>query len=237
VVSCTRIMISTGRSSAPRIGQIVYDRLAEFGRHWQSSARRLYSVMKHNVSELDQIILEVVSDDFEPFESVVSKLSHRCIGIQQQFHIDQIKSSLLCITVNRLVGAYLIHADPPYVTAVNVSADTIDRYWFHLTESGRSIFAQWSGSNGASPMRVLKVSNQKVLSLTPNPRNAAAPDGYCRTSAIFSRPAISIIPKSVDLVCSATWFRAVRVQSGNCPRSIAVSGPPLELQTILRNMA
>jgi hypothetical protein len=93
--------------------------------------------MKHDLNELDQIILEVVSDDFESFESVVSKLSGRCIGFQPRIHMDQIKSRLLCNTVNGLVGAYLIHADPPYVTAVNISADTIDRYWFHLTESGR----------------------------------------------------------------------------------------------------
>ena len=68
---------------------------------------------------------------------IVSKLSRRYISFQHRFHIDQIKSRLLRNTVNGLVGAYLIHADPPYVTAVNVSADTIDRYWFHLTESGR----------------------------------------------------------------------------------------------------
>lgn len=106
--------------------------------------------MKQDVNELDQIILEVVSEDFESFESVVSKLSRRHVGFQQpQFHIDQIKSSLLCNTVNRLVGAYLIHADPPYVTVVNVSADTIDRYWFHLTESGR----KYLRVSGRGPMK------------------------------------------------------------------------------------
>jgi len=94
--------------------------------------------MKQDVNELDQIILEVLSDNFESFESVVSKLSRRYIGFQQRFHMDQIKSRLLCNTVNGLVGAYLIHADPPYVTAANVSADTIDRYWFDLTDSGRN---------------------------------------------------------------------------------------------------
>jgi hypothetical protein len=77
--------------------------------------------VKHNLDELDRIILEIVSDDFEPFESVVRKLSHRSIGIQPQFHIDQIQKSLLGNTVNRLVGAYLIHADPPYMTAVSVA--------------------------------------------------------------------------------------------------------------------
>lgn len=106
--------------------------------------------MKHNVNELDQIILEVVSDDFEPFESLVSKLSRRYIGFQQRFHVDQIKSRLLRNTVNGLVGAYLIHADPPYVTAVNVSADTIDRYWFHLTDSGRKL----SSRSGRGAMKV-----------------------------------------------------------------------------------
>jgi hypothetical protein len=108
--------------------------------------------VKHNLDELDRVILEVVSDDFEPFESVVSKLAHRSIGIQPQFHIDQIQRSLLRNTVNRLVGAYLIHADPPYMTAVSVSAGTIDRYWFHITESGMkylgvAALGQWNSAN------------------------------------------------------------------------------------------
>jgi len=64
--------------------------------------------MKHDVNELDQIILEVVSDDFESFESVVSKLSRRCIGFQPRILMDQIKSRLLCNTVNGLVGGYLM---------------------------------------------------------------------------------------------------------------------------------
>ncbi len=112
--------------------------------------------MKHHLNELDQITLEAVSDDFESFESVVSKLSRRYIGFQQKIYIEQIKSSLLCNTVNRLVGAYLIHADPPYVTAVDVSADTIDRYWFHITESGRKYLRLVVGSNGASPNQSLE---------------------------------------------------------------------------------
>ena len=107
---------------------------------------------KNNLDELDRIILEIVSDDFEPFESVVSKLSPRYIGIQPQFQIDQVKSSLLGNTVNRHVGAYLIHADPPYVTAVQVSADTIDRYWFHITESGRKYLRVVVGERGQEPI-------------------------------------------------------------------------------------
>ena len=98
--------------------------------------------MKHDLDELDRIILEVVSCDIEPFESVVSKLS-------QWFHTDQIQSSLLCNTMNGLIGAYIIHADPPYITAVSVSAGTIDRFWFHITESGTkylraAVGKQWS---------------------------------------------------------------------------------------------
>jgi hypothetical protein len=53
--------------------------------------------MKHNLNELDLIILEVVSDDFEPFESVVSKLFRRYIGFHQRFHIDQIKKQIALV--------------------------------------------------------------------------------------------------------------------------------------------
>lgn len=44
--------------------------------------------------------------------------------------------ALLALISNGLVGDYMIHANPPYVSAVEPNLDTIERYWFAVTERG-----------------------------------------------------------------------------------------------------
>ncbi len=44
---------------------------------------------------------------------------------------------LLGAIANHLVSAYLLHADPPYATEVGADSETIQRYWFAITEEGR----------------------------------------------------------------------------------------------------
>lgn len=88
--------------------------------------------MKARSRELDRVILEAVSEDYQSFESVVSKLSQA-----SQIGTTDIERMLLSSIADHLVAAYLIHADPPYATEVGVDADTIRRYWFCITEQGR----------------------------------------------------------------------------------------------------
>ena len=49
---------------------------------------------------------------------------------------------LLGAIANHLVSAYLLHADPPYATEVGADAETIQRYWFGITEEGREYLRQ-----------------------------------------------------------------------------------------------
>lgn len=90
--------------------------------------------MKASSRELDQVVLEAVSEDYESFESVVSKLSRSDYA---DCGVTDIESILLSSIANNLVGAYLIHADPPYATEVGADSETIRRYWFRITEEGR----------------------------------------------------------------------------------------------------
>lgn len=90
--------------------------------------------MKASSRELDRVILEAVSEDYQSFEAVVSKLSQ---ASQIAYGVTEIERMLLSSIAKHLVGAYLIHADPPYATEVGVDPDTIRRYWFCITEQGR----------------------------------------------------------------------------------------------------
>ncbi len=87
-------------------------------------------------AKFKRIVLEAVSEDYESFESIVSKLS-RQPDADDRRDIDRIEHSLLSLVAHRLVGAYLIHADPPYATAISVDPDTVRQYWFFITDEGR----------------------------------------------------------------------------------------------------
>lgn len=83
--------------------------------------------------EFRRVVLEAVSDDYQPFESVVSRLLLAHDGALGVVDIEHI---LLASIANRLVAAYLIHADPPYATEVGPDMANIRTYWFCITERG-----------------------------------------------------------------------------------------------------
>ena|SRR5579871_1446464 len=84
--------------------------------------------------DLDRAVLEAVSDDYQSFEALVSKLSR---SKNAQCEVTDIEHLLLSAIANHLVSAYLLHADPPYATEVGANSETIQRYWFGITEEGR----------------------------------------------------------------------------------------------------
>jgi hypothetical protein len=90
--------------------------------------------MALTISTLDRVVLEAVSEDYEPFEAVVRKLSN---STQALGGANEIERSLLSSIANNFIEAYLIHADPPYATAVGANLDTVRRYWFYITEQGK----------------------------------------------------------------------------------------------------
>lgn len=92
--------------------------------------------------ELKRIVLEAVSDDYESFESVVRKLSRLNDATDERCDIDEIERSLLCSISHQLVGAYLIHADPPYATAIPADLETLRRCWFFITDEGKEYLSR-----------------------------------------------------------------------------------------------
>ena len=80
-----------------------------------------------------RVVLEAVSDDYQPFESVVSRLS---LAHNGSLGVVDVERMLLTSIANNLVAAYLIHADPPYATEVGPDMENIRTYWFCITEQG-----------------------------------------------------------------------------------------------------
>jgi hypothetical protein len=87
-------------------------------------------------ADLNRMILELVACDFEPFESILDNLSRRNTDALSACDPDEMQEVLLALVTDGLLGAYLIHADPPYITAADPSLETVQRYWFMITEKG-----------------------------------------------------------------------------------------------------
>jgi hypothetical protein len=87
---------------------------------------------------LNRMILEVVLCDFESFESIVSRVTRQTGDNPSSEDAGTVSAALLALIDVGLVGAYLIHADPPYFTVVAPTLETVQRFWFMITESGKS---------------------------------------------------------------------------------------------------
>ena len=82
---------------------------------------------------LNRIILEIVLRDFEPFEAIAGEASKS----SSDEGIDGIREDLRILLARGLVGAFLIHIEPPYATPVDPQPDEMERYWYTITPAGR----------------------------------------------------------------------------------------------------
>jgi hypothetical protein len=94
--------------------------------------------MFQDCDEFERTVLEVVLNGFEPFESITAKLSQQHTVSGGRFDMGNLQSPLLRLLADDFVGAYLIHAEPPYVTALEARPDAIHRYWYRITGKGET---------------------------------------------------------------------------------------------------
>ena len=85
--------------------------------------------------ELYLVILKAVAEDYQSFESIVSQASIADPAYGLGVETEQ---TLLSLVATNLVGAYLLHADPPYATPVDATPEMIRTYWFCITKEGRT---------------------------------------------------------------------------------------------------
>lgn len=104
--------------------------------------------MRASFHELDRVVLEAVSEDYQSFEAVVSKLSQENEDYEDVADIERV---LLRSIANSFIAAYLLHADPPYATEVGADSGHIRRYWFCITEKGREYLGRLIREQAAFP--------------------------------------------------------------------------------------
>lgn len=107
--------------------------------------------------ELDHLILASVGDDFMTLEFIADKLIAPSSGIAGKLDAGDLQSRLLELIADKLVNAYLLHADPPFITPIEIGYDALATSWFYITQRGRKCLHNSAGRHaqvlrrGANP--------------------------------------------------------------------------------------
>jgi len=88
--------------------------------------------MKRTADQLDRMILRALCEDLTPFECMVNNMRE----FLEAEELEQLATRLLGLATLRLVDAYLLHAEPPYLTPVTTDSDGVYRHWFFISEEG-----------------------------------------------------------------------------------------------------
>lgn len=99
--------------------------------------------------ELDQLVLRAVGDDFVTLDFIVGKLSSAGSCLSGKPGPELLYRRLLDLITDKLIRAYLLHADPPYITPVKTTSTSLPNSWFYITQRGRKCLAN-SSRQGAT---------------------------------------------------------------------------------------
>lgn len=91
--------------------------------------------------ELDRLVLGAVGEDFVTLDYIFDELGSPDSIFAGKVDAELIYSRLLTLLADKLISAYLLHADPPYITPVEIGRDTLATSWFYITQRGRKCLA------------------------------------------------------------------------------------------------
>lgn len=94
--------------------------------------------MKVDSAELDGIILDVVADDYEDFEMVVSEVSKWAVKSARKVQLFEIERALLHAIEEELVQAFDYSESSAQYIAVKVDGQTLRNRWFYITVAGKA---------------------------------------------------------------------------------------------------
>jgi hypothetical protein len=103
--------------------------------------------------ELDRLILAAVCDDFMTLEFIADKLFKPAGGNPAKLDAGTIQSRLLSLISDKLINAYLLHADPPYITSIDIGYEGLSTSWFYITQRGRKCLGNASRKGARVPRR------------------------------------------------------------------------------------
>jgi len=97
------------------------------------------------IDELDHLILATVGDDFMTLEFIADKLLTPANEIPGKLDVKSLQTRLLKLITHKLVNAYLLHADPPFITPIEIGYDALPTSWFYITQRGRKCLGNSPG--------------------------------------------------------------------------------------------
>src|SRR5258708_37033338 len=103
--------------------------------------------------ELDRMILAAVCDDFMTLEFIADKLLKPVAGVPPKLDAGTLQSRLFRLISDKLITAYLLHADPPYITSVNIGYKALSTSWFYITQRGRKCLGNALRKGARGPRR------------------------------------------------------------------------------------
>jgi hypothetical protein len=103
--------------------------------------------------ELDQLILTAVCDDFMTLEFIADKILRPAGGNPGKYDAGVLQSRLMTLISDKLINAYLLHADPPYITPISIGPDALGTSWFYVTQRGRKCLGKSSRKGTRAPRR------------------------------------------------------------------------------------
>ena len=86
--------------------------------------------------DMDRMILTAVCDDFVTLECIVDKLFAQPASASNPIEFTDLQRRLLKLIADKLINAYLLHAEPPYMTSIAIGSEGLSTSWFYITRRG-----------------------------------------------------------------------------------------------------
>ena len=118
--------------------------------------------------ELDHLILAAVGDDFMTLEFIAEKLLAPAGAIPGKLDVKSLQARLLKLITNKLINAYLLHADPPFITPIQIDYEALPTSWFYITQRGRKCLGNSAGRLQRTVRRGSSASGDKAYSSAIN---------------------------------------------------------------------
>lgn len=94
--------------------------------------------MTSTLEEMDRLILEAVSNDFEQLDSVLEQILN-WINPHRKIDRQEVENRLSALIRSGHVEAYLLRPSTPHFTEVRSLDNDLSTYWFYITDRGKEI--------------------------------------------------------------------------------------------------
>jgi hypothetical protein len=89
--------------------------------------------------ELLLMVLEAVANDYERLDHVANQIATWTETPLDRLDVAKIRGALAGAINLGYIEAYEINSNPPHAVKVSTTGNSLDRYWFLISESGKAI--------------------------------------------------------------------------------------------------